>query len=1850
MATSNNSATMINTGEGGGGEEEGSGAEQTDNERISAATEQATASTTSKATATATTLTADQIPPATAPEPEQSATTVDAVDNRHHDDNHTATSLSPTAAATTTPQHTADTLLQHPLVAKYGIPAVAALLYLILANPSTLGAWVVGFGARVLGWALGIALGLGWAAHVYDHLDAMNTRQKEQNEAGFQTDAAAPPLPPRRGMSLGVKNSTGRPLLAASPSSNLNNNAFEDDQSYANLMKAAGYPVEKIMRGQVCKTTDSFWHTVNYPFAGGTQALQVMQTLYPALPEPVRRQLTQFIEHIMRDYVSSWYSMIDSTVKYTEERQKRAAAAAAALDPTPVPPPPRRRMVYSMAPHRKAPFMEKLYETITIVFGNLATRVEHVNALELALLQWTKVLASTLKTYRHIRRVRFNKHPNMPLTEMAITKEFLLAGKLHKAVTFGLDVPALLFADAAGKECPVEHSNRDDLDSSLRGDESAILEARLFESGLLQECELDYNRVVAFRMVRALLPRTDFGSPLVSSLVTEIMAGCVLTPLMSCFCPVYLNSWIIAGLGGGNDGGKENASSLGEQASAPPSTDESMPLEPGIEVPAERDNETDNQSSDDPRPQSSFNPLLGTLDELHVASQRTQQSTTHLPEASDAVDAKGLLESSMSDALGQSADLVSQLLHVLIDLQDFMDLSEMRQAREENREGPAVDWDDVGCRAVILRLVLVLEAVLMDGRCSYRFRNESRMLTDADDEDEQDGMDMEDSSDRPVEVTLTQYESTTLSQLLMELTSDIEAFEARVASENTMEAESQHSEKSNDLPETSEPSNPDAYKPTVTEQSTLRTLIAAWLQTGQVYRTMMILMQAHATVLVPYYQSQAFLRSRPRAQEFLKVLKSLDGIEFLVDTMSIMNSPRLEQVLATGENAGDTFVRAPPRPTHSRASSEGGQSTDSFALSSGFMASSLLSTSSTPRHVDFHRNEAFAASLRSERERRNQAWNAIFEGSSDEGVPIICHSVGALDEDVSIHRELHHLARIFFSGTNLISIRDAARRNSADDRSTASPNSSVTSSPVSLLTVEMASARRRIEVPDDDSSFLLRAQPRPLNAVGVHRDQRNHDQSFKCFAGTFEEPALSTEHFSGGRYVRYCYIKYYPIDRTASVSEYRERRRVDQRKTKNAVPDTITLAEASSPQTPVLSGEFLRERHLCQRWVPRGTTRTQSILSSSVMEPTDFTAQPRTGKAMDFVYRLSFFEKPMIELGGKIFTVHDSSSLGTHRADASGLEMSDAALSSTLLSIGEASGRSDIRPVEMGEDGYPILWMKFSRKQDDAEIEVRPYRVSFVRAALLVTGARHEAQLQSLISCVKAGSVRNATKGLTDAKLKPALRLLEYAGTRSREKESLLLRDIKLGVNHIDREQLRRNGLWCPRFPTAIQELFVTVEDCFTADDARSSDLFGSSGVYYQIRVATIVDLVANDEEMEGLVGYRGENGLVARKFREEWTVYRNFKDFQLLHRHLKSQVSTSESSGTAVSRLSASLNSSGTAGRRHRSALIPSLSQASKIGALGLTKKSLQKRKEYLDGYLAYLFAPDHLLNRCPELLLFVGAFYPLPHEVRTGKEVSGIPDPLGRTKMMRSIIHQNEPPPTEAADELTPAAAPPPPPPGRSSRAMSQGSTATVESEEDVQEDENEMSRRSKRKIKMIPAIRNKVDKVPLSQVRNRMFELLRYQFGFENASFVRNRMLAAIKTASFAVTSASEFRRTLYSLHTEHLSAKAVADLIKLGLDLLWPDGVFFQAAPPLTAEEMLQQAQDSKQILHQSFPDALRAVLGSDLTKDGLNVLHEMLQNRLVVKSLFYMWFDLLWLEVFPEIADILQGGAALDVEV
>jgi hypothetical protein len=455
-----------------------------------------------------------------------------------------------------------------------------------------------------------------------------------------------------------------------------------------------------------------------------------------------------------------------------------------------------------------------------------------------------------------------------------------------------------------------------------------------------------------------------------------------------------------------------------------------------------------------------------------------------------------------------------------------------------------------------------------------------------------------------------------------------------------------------------------------------------------------------------------------------------------------------------------------------------------------------------------------------------------------------------------------------------------------------------------------------------------------------------------------------------------------------------------------------------------------------------------------------------------------------------------------------------------------------------------------------------------------------------------------------------------------------------------------------------LRDLAASVEDAVMAHEVQGIELFGATGTVFKIRCVATVDVVADACDLEGDPGYTAQDASLCKTAEEEWIVYRSLKDFQAFHKHIKNQVSVSESSGTAGSRLvgaatAAFATANNLTGRtKHRDLLIPSLAQAAKSGALGVTKKSMEKRVEALDSYLKHFLAHSHMLRHSTELLLFLGALFPLSRDVQPGCMVTGVGDPFGRTEMKRRIVATfADLLEGSSANESDDHAPDPPPRSGRSARTVSNASIASSGSQEEDQvdePDEKELHRKS-RKLVMIPSIGCKIERIHLSQFRHRAFELIRYLFGFDNASFVRNRMLAALKTVSFAVTSNTEFQKSLYNAHVEHLSADSLSSWIKFAIDLLWPDGEFFTSSPPTPVDKLEEQSRRAKEALHASFPEQLRTVLGQELTKDGIDILHEMLQNKVVMKSVGYMLFDLLWLEVFPEVGDVLECAFVLGIE-
>jgi hypothetical protein len=1780
---------------------------------------------------------------------------------------------------------------------------------IFLCNPVYFIKTVFNLLRTILGLTLGIGFGAGLANHVFHQLQKWQSEydRKQQQELKVEAQSrqrksleqSAAGRLSRQKVSLstrgGIDGVSSMPSIGDAVSA-------EDGDTYVSLMAQAGYPIhDRILRGQVLGKDHKFWNVL-YRFTDTRipiqQGVRMVGAEWPALPKAVTRELGRFIEHVMRDYVSGWYSLFDSGILHRPEQEKRddgiprdggdndeqnndsgtsrnskssisvtttereqnqqrqnsngniispknvhptrtsittgSSSNLLLKDPTegsvknsdgeeqhreP------RKMVFSTLTHRRAPMIDCCYRMMSSAFGNLATRAEHVNLLELVMIKWTQVLGQTLKEYRTLWKAAQDKKiqqshmsnsstrssdesSSIPLpvpSEVEVTREFLLTGKLHRAVVFGLDIPSLLFADASGEECGLGGAN-DGKGGDVR-DPIHVLESRLYHSNILKECELDYNRVLANRLIRTLMPKSETNSQCVVALVTEIIAGTVLTPLMNLWIPSFLNGIIVKIMSTPSAEESDGATTTTTSSSS----SETSNTEKNHSSTAATNN-VDDISQD---PIESFTNDTYSFKELVdknrsdfiaranigivVVDNRAEQMNASTQEMALPV---GLNEpSTRSDSFATHGGVISTSFRgndndkkedegntirteymimtlsslALTDLAMFVDFEKCRIARQ-NHEEIEVDWDNAEYQHSILKLVMVIETALLDGRCAYADTNLfPDLLPVLNDDDDEHNDDDDDDDDDDNNISAVIQKKASITELLFDMTSNMDTFEERIAEFLTQNpAVPRHDRTSNN------------FEPDANEISAIRTLISTWLHTGQLFRAIKLICKAADNILAAYYANGAFLSIKDDRERFARQMKVLDGVDIMFDTMSVLASQRLvlseafDLLPSTAANMSSNDINTPKnKPVVSDIYQYYGRQ-------------------STPRYLDFQRNEAFAASLRAERGRRWRSWQTR---KMDKDIQSVIRKTASPREN-ELHSEMHNLARLFHNGTSIMTIRDAARKRGNMEESSKSALDEKIS--VSLLTVEIISSRRRIEVPDDDSSFLLRAQSRPLNPLSIHLDDRNHDMSYKCFLGTYEEPATpqGSSRYSGGRYLRQCFLQYYPSDRTALIVLQKDARKLDKRKG-NGLANGSGQDKGNDEQTisSYFSHTFLRQRYLCQK-----VTATQSFLSSSLMESTDFNAFPRTGKALDFVYRMSLFDRPVVDLAGKLFKIEDSASRGVHRADASSFEVSDASLTYVLLKIGKDYGSKSSKDlgvgnVETGPDGYPVLFLRFTKSGDQTGTELKPYRLSFVRAALMVTSARQEAQLQSLIKCVKAGSAKSATKARTEERLRPVKKILYFANDRA--DHHCLNQDLKIG-HFLDRGQLQRNGLLNLRHPTSILQLDAKVEGSALAKEVPIASLSSNSHtqdtVLYKIRCTVFVELVDVDPNgvANELEPYALDDGSYATVYREEFVVYRSMKEFQILHKQLKSQVALTESTMSTGNRIvgaatAALSTSSRSLYRRRKQILIPSLAQAGKIGSMGITQRSITKRVELLDEYIGYLLSSNSLLKRCSELLVFLGASYPFPPEVTVTKAKSNVIDLLGRTDFIRSVALKDGTEGTKLKVKNSPKKNPP---------KKRTSSTRRRSSVETINENSGGESIES---ISMDPAILNKVDQVPLAEVRNRIVELTRLSFSFENASFVRSQMLSALETASFvAVAKQSDFRRVLHDLHARHLSGDAIGGWIRTLLDILWPDGVWGKAKPLLTKEEEDMLRDEAKIKLQEGFPDQFRKILGKELTVDGL----------------------------------------------
>jgi hypothetical protein len=290
--------------------------------------------------------------------------------------------------------------------------------------------WI--FSLRVVGVAVGVGFGLGFAIHVRDTLErwtastiaGKQTQPDEHGDSSKYTDSPST-APSFRPMSSFSSNSCTIRGLSSSKSR---------DSSYHNLMLDAGYIVPPTLRGQVLKQPAVVHDeptnvTPNDMYKN--RGSQVLADMFPSLPTQVTQEMGLLIDLIMRDYIASWYSSVDSSVPYTDptatienkhnndkEEARRCTTNTTATDThdkkkdseydksssTANSAQQHRTMLYSTNSSKPSPFMDVMYDFLAFLFGNFGVTVmDRLNVLRFVMVKVVTVLAKTLQIYRLMR-------------------------------------------------------------------------------------------------------------------------------------------------------------------------------------------------------------------------------------------------------------------------------------------------------------------------------------------------------------------------------------------------------------------------------------------------------------------------------------------------------------------------------------------------------------------------------------------------------------------------------------------------------------------------------------------------------------------------------------------------------------------------------------------------------------------------------------------------------------------------------------------------------------------------------------------------------------------------------------------------------------------------------------------------------------------------------------------------------------------------------------------------------------------------------------------------------------------------------------------------------------------------------------------------------------------------------------------------------------------------------------------------------------------------------------------------------------------------------------------------------
>ena len=637
----------------------------------------------------------------------------------------------------------------------------------------------------------------------------------------------------------------------------------------------------------------------------------------------------------------------------------------------------------------------------------------------------------------------------------------------------------------------------------------------------------------------------------------------------------------------------------------------------------------------------------------------------------------------------------------------------------------------------------------------------------------------------------------------------------------------------------------------------------------------------------------------------------------------------------------------------------------------------------------------------------------------------------------------------------------------------------------------------------------------------------------------------------------------------------------------------------------------------------------------------EFECSPKHGLRESFHYRMNMWRRPNVNVLGVTFEILDGYMVDLVGTDASLREASDASMSYFLQRSGEGAKDGDGDGDVDGDDSLVV-----SLASSDKVIDT--LRPSELRASLLIVGTEREAEAQSLF---KSSSKKPSPHANS---LSSTASMLCYSTSRGGAEQ--LVRDIgRPGLNgcRVSLNELRAMGIYRERDMLSLE---CSVEG--VVKQTTGGEMFAKPVILYRLRVAC--------EREEGGDG---------RVVREEWFIMRRFNDFVSLHKRLKSQLTENNPKAKLMTALEGS-------GSGERIRLLPALPPKKSLNAMGVGggTRFLEQRGRKLGNYLRYLLNRRHVLWSSAEVLDFLCA--------SEGIGAAGdAEDELGRSECSRSVVmmggvgfggsrteeilseakdrniganlvlqhalaSSSKANPSAEAVGLVGATLKEPKKKGRKEKKKEENgkashSNGSGQANHHHDSDQALEAKAFRFQAAMAASVIDRLKSVGAREVQEGIFDLSRVLLSLDKATFLRGRLIAVIKGLVSFMTSGGSFHKTLVRLHNEYLTGETVAAGIKCIRELLWPDGNWMVPAPPYTLRDKVELAETVQANLDSLIPDTLTSVVGDELAGNAAQLLFEVFQNPLLLRSISYQLLDLILLEVYEDLTIDLDAMNSVD---